>query len=70
MGRKKLSDLAPISNTRAKNVTYCKRKRGLIKKAMELVQLCDQQICLVIFDESKKRVINYNSTGFDITQAQ
>ena len=65
MGRKKITEYNQITNTRLKNVTYCKRKRGLIKKAMELSLLCNQKICLVIYDDVKKRVINYNTTGFD-----
>ena len=41
MERKQLSDLTPITNKALKNTTYCKRKRGLIKKAMELAMLCE-----------------------------
>lgn len=50
MAKKQISECTPIENKALRNVTYCKRKRGLIKKAMELAMLCEQQISLVIFD--------------------
>ena len=37
---------------------------------MELAILCDQKICLVIFDESKNKIVNYNSQEFDIGLAK
>jgi|TARA_B110000305_G_C19146696_1_gene496104 hypothetical protein len=42
-----------IQNANARNVTYCKRKRGIIKKAIELHRLCNQSIFLAIFDQEK-----------------
>lgn len=65
MARKFLSDMTPITNKALKNTTYCKRKRGLIKKAMELAMLCEQRISLVIYDNRKNKIVSYLSTGFD-----
>ena len=53
MGKKKLETIDKIADKNSRNVTYCKRKRGLIKKAIELSRLCDQQIYLIIFDKEK-----------------
>ena len=62
MGKKKLEAIEKIMNKNTRNVTYCKRKRGLIKKAIELSKLCNQQIFMVIFDVEKQRLVQYNSS--------
>ena len=61
MGKKKLASISLIKDKNTRNVTYCKRKRGLIKKAIELSKLCNQYVYLVIFDREKQRLIEYNS---------
>ena len=61
MGKKKLENFDLIANKGFRNVTYCKRKRGLIKKAMELSMLCDQLISIVIYDKEKDKMVVYNS---------
>ena len=43
-----LTKITKIANKAQRKVTLCKRKRGLIKKAIELSQLCDQQKYLVV----------------------
>ena len=63
MGKKKLESIEKIENKNSRNVTYCKRKRGLIKKAIELSKLCDQYVYLVVFDVEKQRLIEYNSSA-------
>ena len=58
-----------IENLNLRNVTYCKRKRGFIKKAMELSILCGQQISLMIYDSRKNKLVTYNTDDFSHQKA-
>ncbi|CAK9161360.1 unnamed protein product [Ilex paraguariensis] len=48
MGRKKLT-MRRIENATSRQVTFSKRKDGLIKKANELAVLCDTDVALIMF---------------------
>ena len=52
----------PIKCLQQRNITYCKRKRGLLKKIIELSSLCEQHVFLVLFDNAKERLVEYNSS--------
>ncbi|KMT00882.1 hypothetical protein BVRB_9g221550 isoform A [Beta vulgaris subsp. vulgaris] len=43
-----------IENIAARQVTFSKRRKGLLKKAQELSTLCDAEIGLIIFSSSGK----------------
>lgn len=49
MGKKKI-DINLMTNSTQRNVTFCKRKKGLLKKAIELSKLCGINVSLYIFD--------------------
>ncbi|XP_030537843.1 agamous-like MADS-box protein AGL104 [Rhodamnia argentea] len=51
MGRVKLQ-IKRIENTTSRQVTFSKRRNGLIKKAYELSVLCDVDVALVMFSPS------------------
>jgi len=53
MGRVKL-EIKKIENTVNRQVTYSKRRNGLIKKAYELSILCDIDIALIMFSPSNR----------------
>ncbi len=57
-----MSDPNYIDDKKKRSVTYCKRKRGLIKKMIELSKLCNQDICMAIFDNSRQRIIKFQTS--------
>lgn len=63
MGRKKIQ-ISRITDERNRQVTFNKRKFGVMKKAYELSILCDCEIALIIFSSSNK-LYQYASTDMD-----
>ena len=61
MGRRKI-DIVRIDNERHRQVTYTKRKSGLIKKATELAILCDAQVGIIVFGSNQKMSV-YSSVA-------
>ncbi|KAL0215960.1 hypothetical protein P9112_008144 [Eukaryota sp. TZLM1-RC] len=53
MGRRRIS-ISYITDPRSRQVTFSKRKTGLLKKASELSRLCNCHIGLVIINENNK----------------
>ncbi|KAI9287499.1 hypothetical protein BC943DRAFT_318221 [Umbelopsis sp. AD052] len=65
MGRKKIK-IQRIADERNRQVTFLKRKHGLMKKAYELSVLCDCEVALIIFTANNK-LVQYGSTDIDKT---
>ncbi|XP_074263584.1 MADS-box protein AGL24-like isoform X2 [Silene latifolia] len=59
MAREKIK-IRKIDNITARQVTFSKRRRGIIKKAEELGVLCDADLALIIFSSTGK-VFDYSS---------
>ncbi|KAJ6877821.1 hypothetical protein NC651_030538 [Populus alba x Populus x berolinensis] len=57
MGRGKI-EIKRIENTTNRQVTFCKRRNGLLKKAYELSVLCDAEVSLIVFS-SRGRLYEY-----------
>lgn len=53
MGRGKI-EIKRIENTTNRQVTFSKRRNGLLKKAYELSVLCDAEVALIIFSSRGK----------------
>lgn len=51
-----------LNTDNQKNIAYFKRKRGILKKAMELSLICQQDIYMVIFDRKLGRFVEFQST--------
>ncbi|KVH99691.1 Transcription factor, K-box [Cynara cardunculus var. scolymus] len=63
MAREKIK-IRKIDNITARQVTFSKRRRGLLKKAEELAVLCDADVALVIFSATGK-LFEYASSSDD-----
>lgn len=61
MGKKKLEKITRIQNDNYRKVALCKRKKGIIKKAIELSVLCDLKVFMLIHDEWNRRVTHFMS---------
>lgn len=57
MGRGK-TEIKRIENTTNRQVTFCKRRNGLLKKAYELSVLCDAEVALIVFS-TRGRLYEY-----------
>ncbi|KAG8072255.1 hypothetical protein GUJ93_ZPchr0006g46279 [Zizania palustris] len=61
MGRGKIV-IRRIDNSTSRQVTFSKRRNGLLKKAKELSILCDAEVGLVVFS-STGRLYEFSSTN-------
>ncbi|KAG5224603.1 CUM10 family protein [Salix suchowensis] len=65
MGRGKI-EIKRIENTTNRQVTFCKRRNGLLKKAYELSVLCDAEVALIVFS-SRGRLYEYANNNIRST---
>ncbi|WJX66587.1 MADS-box transcription factor [Trifolium repens] len=63
MGRGRIV-LERIENKINRQVTFSKRRSGLLKKAFELCVLCDAEVALIIFS-SRGKLFQYSSTDIN-----
>ncbi|XP_031379226.1 MADS-box protein SVP-like isoform X3 [Punica granatum] len=63
MTRKRI-EIKKIENLSARQVTFTKRRRGLIKKAHQLSTLCDAEIALIIFSSTGK-LFEFSSSSIE-----
>ncbi|XP_022940467.1 MADS-box transcription factor 27-like isoform X5 [Cucurbita moschata] len=61
MGRGKIV-IRRIDNSTSRQVTFSKRRSGLLKKAKELAILCDADVGVIIFSSTSK-LYEYSSTS-------
>ncbi|KAL8543821.1 hypothetical protein ACS0TY_004392 [Phlomoides rotata] len=66
MGRGK-TELKRIENATSRQVTFSKRRSGLLKKAFELSVLCDAEVALIIFSPSGK-LFEFSSSSSGISR--
>nr|AXR86369.1 pistillata [Kerria japonica] len=66
MGRGKI-EIKRIENSSNRQVTYSKRRNGIIKKAKEITVLCDAKVSLIIYASSGK-MVEYCSPSATLTE--
>ncbi|KAK9757500.1 hypothetical protein RND81_01G166400 [Saponaria officinalis] len=66
MGRGKI-EIKRIENSTNRQVTYSKRRSGIIKKATEITVLCDAKVSLIIFSNNGK-MHAYHSAGSSVEE--
>ena len=62
MGRGRV-ELKRIDNKINRQVTFSKRRNGLLKKAYELFVLCDAEVALIVFS-SRGKLYEFGSAGY------
>ncbi|XP_042503894.1 agamous-like MADS-box protein MADS3 isoform X2 [Macadamia integrifolia] len=65
MGRGRV-ELKRIENKINRQVTFSKRRNGLLKKAYELSVLCDAEVALIVFS-SRGKLYEFGSSGMNKT---
>lgn len=72
LGKHSRSTPKHIKSSYKREVTFVKRKRGLIKKAMELSILCNKEVLVYIYDQKKNGIVSYeaNPSTFSISDLQ
>ncbi|KHN46233.1 Agamous-like MADS-box protein AGL11 [Glycine soja] len=60
MGRGKIP-IRRIENSTNRQVTFCKRRNGLLKKTRELSILCDAEVGVIVFSSTGK-LYEYSNT--------
>ena len=61
MGKKKIDNIKYMEDKNQRNITFSKRKRGLLKKVIELSCLCGQEILMFIYDKTKSKILEFRS---------
>lgn len=54
-------EMKRIENSTSRQVTFSKRRNGLLKKAYELSVLCDAEVSVIIFSQ-KGRLYEFSSS--------
>ena len=60
-GIRKAIGLQKIEDYESQRVSLVKRRKGIVKKCIELNIMCQQDVFLVIFDRQKQKLLEYRS---------
>ena len=59
-----------IKDVVRRKVAFCKRRRGLLKKVIEMSTMCNKRIVMILFDPEKDKAIQFQSDeSFKLNEA-
>ena len=61
MGKKKIDCLKYIENKGLRSTAYTIRKRGLLKKLIEMSSMCGLQSYAILIDRDRKKIVEFSS---------
>jgi hypothetical protein len=61
MRRKRIPQFKEISDYHLKSITFNKRKRGIVKKGVELSILCNLDVMIGIYNKENNKLVVYQS---------
>ncbi|WMV33908.1 hypothetical protein MTR67_027293 [Solanum verrucosum] len=62
-------EMKRIENATSRQVTFSKRRNGVMKKAYELSVLCDAQVALIIFSQ-KGKLFQFSSSRISFSTTE
>lgn len=70
MGRSRTTKTSIIADITRRKVAFCKRRRGLLKKAIEMSSMCNKRIFMILYDPEKDKAIQFQSDeDFKLSEA-
>ena len=61
--------LVMVENSVKRNLVYSKRKRGILKKSIELSKKCKKHVFLAIFDSESRHLLLYSSNPYKLNES-
>ena len=61
MSKKRIPEFKEISDYHLKSITFNKRKRGIVKKGVELSILCNLDVMMAIYNKENNKLVIYQS---------
>jgi hypothetical protein len=62
MGKKKIDNLQYLQDKHLRNIAFTFRKRGLLKKCIEISSMCGLDVYLLIRDKHQNKTVEFQSS--------
>ena len=70
MGKRAVDRTKKIESSLQRSVAFCKRRRGLLKKAIEMSRMCETRVFLILVDPAKDKAVQFQShADFSLSEA-